>query len=268
MRDKLDRWAFLFNRSRWANRIVLLVFVATWVWLLFKAFAITIPTPSMWRDLSNIARTSIGFEPINPWRDWLYDFQSLIGGIFAIVAAAFTVLQMRISDERSERRHKEVLQLQLRADGLRLERMYFALHPFLNTADNLFDGEFIPGMLANDRLLHMDTQKLETLWAEIEILWLEIEEVFNSSVFLDAEDLLDGGLTDEVFHFRRSLKELKNLAKTAQTAGYANLPAVHSPRSMRSTYLQEMGFECTIFAQKTRSLRRELQVLHQSYRGA
>lgn len=205
MRDMFNRWAFLFKPSKWANRITFFLFCGVFVFLLFQAFAITIPERSIALDWINSLRDVIGLTPINPWRDWLYDFQSLIGGILAIVAAAFTVLQMRLSDERSERRHKEILQLQLRSDGLRLERMYFSLHPYLNRADNIFYSDFIPGMPIPDRLLHMSSNDLGSLFVEIDMLWNETEEFFFSRVFQDAEDLLDGSLTDEVADFRDDL---------------------------------------------------------------
>jgi hypothetical protein len=58
------------------------------------------------------------------WRDIIYDFQTLFTGILAIGAAAFTIIQSRLIDERQQTRHEQLFDLQVRPDKLRLSRAY------------------------------------------------------------------------------------------------------------------------------------------------
>ncbi|WP_349507250.1 hypothetical protein [Agrobacterium pusense] len=58
------------------------------------------------------------------WRDIIYDFQTLFTGILAIGAAAFTIIQSRIIEERQQIRHEQLFDLQVRPDKLRVSRAY------------------------------------------------------------------------------------------------------------------------------------------------
>jgi len=64
--------------------------------------------------------------PGNPWRDAIYDFQTLLTGFAAVAAAAATIIAMEKTDRASERRHRELVEIQLQPDLRRLER---ALNP-------------------------------------------------------------------------------------------------------------------------------------------
>jgi peptidoglycan/LPS O-acetylase OafA/YrhL len=44
-------------------------------------------------------------SPGNTWRDYIYEFQTLIGGLLALGAAYLTLGQMQESDEMQSRRH-------------------------------------------------------------------------------------------------------------------------------------------------------------------
>ena len=59
--------------------------------------------------------------------DWVIRYQSLIGGLAAMIAAYITVAQMRATDELAEKRHHELFGVSIRADYLRLHRA-FGLH--------------------------------------------------------------------------------------------------------------------------------------------
>jgi hypothetical protein len=56
------------------------------------------------------------------WVQFLRDFQTLIGGLAAIAAAYITIQQMHISDEKSDKRHSDILRLTLLSDKRRIER--------------------------------------------------------------------------------------------------------------------------------------------------
>lgn len=54
---------------------------------------------------------------------WVNRYQTLITGFFAIGAAYLTVFQMRVSDQKSDKRHEDLLALSLRPDALRIDRV-------------------------------------------------------------------------------------------------------------------------------------------------
>ncbi|NSZ59543.1 hypothetical protein FY145_17230 [Agrobacterium tumefaciens] len=252
MRDKVDRWAFLLRRSKWPNRIVLLLCFAVFVFLLFQAYAITIPSPSLWLNVVNAGREAVGVEPINPWREWLYDFQSLIGGILAVIAAAFTVVQMRISDDRSEARHKQALRLQVRADSLRFERMYFPLH-----------DELAAGLQVFSRGFHADD--LKSLFDEINGACYDIDRAFKSGTYRDAEDLLGGTLTMAIAQYRTDIVELRRLAQIADEFSFTEEPQSEDSRKRRNEYLAQTSNFCLHVQRETGRLILDLQRLHQGY---
>ncbi|RRN67620.1 hypothetical protein [Agrobacterium deltaense] len=252
MRDKVDTWAFLLRRSKWPNRIVLLLCCAVFVSLLFQAYAITIPSPSLWLNVVNAGRGAIGIDPINPWRDWLYDFQSLIGGILAVIAAAFTVLQMRISDDRSEARHKEALKLQVRADSLRFERMFFPLHDELVVGLRVFSRGF-------------SAENLKSLFDEINGACYDIDRAFKAQTYRDAEDLLGGTLTIAIAQYRTDIIELRRLAQIAGEFNFAEEPQSEDSRKRRDEYLAQIGNFCLHVRRGTGRLTLDLQGLLQRY---
>ncbi|MBP2490935.1 hypothetical protein JOH50_006731 [Rhizobium leguminosarum] len=66
----------------------------------------------------------IGSAAGDPWRNFIYDFQTLITGFFAVGAAFATFRQMQKFDARSEKRHEEQVKLALRPDVLLMQRAY------------------------------------------------------------------------------------------------------------------------------------------------
>lgn len=60
------------------------------------------------------------------WRQTIFEFQTLFAGIFAVVAGYITVYQMRISDAKSDKRHEDLLSLNVAAERRSIER---ALNP-------------------------------------------------------------------------------------------------------------------------------------------
>jgi hypothetical protein len=67
----------------------------------------------------------------------LYDFQTLITGLAAVTAAAFTIRKMETVDYSQGDRHRELVILQLRQDKIRMQR---ALRPQLNELEEWLSG--------------------------------------------------------------------------------------------------------------------------------
>lgn len=137
----------------------------------------------------------------------IYDFQTLITGGLAIVAAVWTVLTMESTDARSERRHRELVSLQLRSDALRVERMLF---PFLN---ELIDR--------NCSMKQFDPQTIESRFGQAELtkaLYGQVNEVIGvgkvlqSEAYKNAEDLFGGILTHHLKALKIDLVRLQHSA--------------------------------------------------------
>ena len=62
----------------------------------------------------------------DPWRNFVFDFQTLLTGIFAVGAATWTVLTMELTDTRSEERHRQLMAVSLRSELRAVDR---ALNP-------------------------------------------------------------------------------------------------------------------------------------------
>lgn len=58
------------------------------------------------------------------WARWVYDYQTLIAGTAAVIAAAYTVMQMMNSDKLQETRHRQLLFTELRRELMTAERLH------------------------------------------------------------------------------------------------------------------------------------------------
>ncbi len=70
----------------------------------------------------------------DPWRNFVYDFQTLLTGIFAVGAATWTVLTMEATDTRSEQRHRQLMAVSLRSEIHAIDR---ALNPQINDIQDI-----------------------------------------------------------------------------------------------------------------------------------
>jgi len=88
-------------------------------------FGVAIFLPIVFHDRDNDA-----------WVKWVYDYQTLIAGTAAVIAAAYTVLQMIKSDQLQETRHRQLLFTGLRRELMTAERLYdfFAQYFFFTEA--------------------------------------------------------------------------------------------------------------------------------------
>ncbi len=105
---------------------------------------------------------------------WLFRYQTLLTGIFAIGAAFVTVKQMQKTDEQSERRHQELARLQVRAEKLKIERMLLP--------------QFQQLRLHYKELLHIQRKEKGNF-----LDWLEDGEVPHDQILRAADELVSVG---------------------------------------------------------------------------
>jgi hypothetical protein len=70
--------------------------------------------------------------PDDRWRKLIYEFQTLIAGIFAVFAAWWTVETMELTDKSAQRRHEQMMLIQSRPDALAVERFMSTVFPSID----------------------------------------------------------------------------------------------------------------------------------------
>ncbi|MGM5088024.1 hypothetical protein ACD589_15170 [Rhizobium sp. 814_E9_N1_1] len=145
------------------------------------------------------------------WQAWISQFQGLITGLAAVGAAAFTIAKMEKTirvmertDSASERRHRQLMRLSLRADKLRIERMYFPHSRELQTLHRKLT-ELADITAAND------TQKIDPIRLELELTADSVRSIVSGEEWKAAGNLFGGILTHQV----------KDLLSAAHRLGYA-----------------------------------------------
>ncbi len=140
----------------------------------------------------------------NSVRNMLFDFQSLFTGILAVAAALLTVGQMLMSDKGNDDRHDELVQLSLRADKLRLQRLLFPQINELRTCADELQRQ--TGMLPSS-----DTDVTEDTFIILEEVGKTVSKangVVTRAVWSEADDLFDGELNNDVKRFQLSIQRV------------------------------------------------------------
>ncbi|MBP1852708.1 hypothetical protein [Rhizobium halophytocola] len=136
----------------------------------------------------------------------VYDFQTLIAGLIAVFAAAWTVRAMEGSDRAQERRHNHTVALNLRNEYAAMERLVTAYFEEIRATT------FLVTDLALAFSLAPHEAKLVMARAyEVEKAICGTEKILNSREFEQAFEYLDGSLT-------RAVGEVKAISAQGTTA--------------------------------------------------
>lgn len=129
------------------------------------------------------------------WRNWIFDFQTLITGLAAVGAATWTISVMEKTDRSQAIRHRELVELAQRGDIRRLQR---AIEPQLEELETvqhsllalqldpaLFEGG--PG----DPKYRMITSVARDYLTAVK----RVRDILDRPQFIDGSELFDGRLT-------------------------------------------------------------------------
>jgi len=146
------------------------------------------------------------------WRNILFDFQTLIGGLFAVFAAWWTVITMETTDQAAQerheqtlaqnrkaedennRRHRQLMQLTVRGDMLRVDRLLVpALSNFQTARQQIKDAlKYDPESLKKPETLTSEEKQMfdRAGWlvqrhfvdALIEPQWINERDLFNGNL--------------------------------------------------------------------------------------
>lgn len=129
------------------------------------------------------------------------DWQTLIAGILAVIAAAWTVGEMRRNDRMQQSRHEELMQLNLRADRLRARRAAFPYSIEMKTVSGVLD-QYPPD--AFTRLASNEQQKAILVMLSC---YSKLKEVIDAEALVEAKNMFGSDMA----HLYRMLRE--NLPK-------------------------------------------------------
>lgn len=155
--------------------------------LIMIVVLVAIIPPAMFGEARNIKDATGG----DPWRNFIFDFQTIIAGIFAVFAAWWTVQAMERTDREQERRHRDLLALQLRTEYLAIDRFT--------------DTFLLTSQIYRDQCLDIqkEIEASESLWAAIrpiaeaiKSILHDIPSMFNSRAYEAARPYLDPELVD------------------------------------------------------------------------
>jgi len=129
----------------------------------------------------------------DPWGQFIFNYQTLITGLAAVGAATWTISVMEKTDLRQENRHRELIELSLRSDRLKLER---ALNPQVAEIAMIARGL---DQIRRD-MLKLNTLAKQTDFIEENIWWIHYTnanlcELLDREAFREGEKLLNGGAT-------------------------------------------------------------------------
>lgn len=114
--------------------------------------------------------------------DRIYDFQTLITGIIAIFVAWATIAQMRESDQKQNERFTHTLEIGIKKDALKVQKVYVPFWSALNESD-----EVLSAVNTKMKARSKTEDKLSILMGKTGLS----EAIRSITSFVDSEQLMD-----------------------------------------------------------------------------
>ncbi|MDW9409245.1 hypothetical protein GOB43_29855 [Sinorhizobium meliloti] len=153
------------------------------------------------------APTRTDREGGDAWRNWIYDFQTIIGGALALAAAWWTVRTMETTEAAAAVRHAQQMDLTLRRDRLAVERAVYPQTIGLNGAAQQLEE-------LKRRILSVNTYQgqIETIVVEcwlLDYLCEDLLEVLNREQLMEGSRLFDGNLAYKLHWLREQIEAVE-----------------------------------------------------------
>lgn len=166
---------------------------------------------------------------------WLYRYQTIIAGILAIIAAAWTVVEMRRSDERQQARHDDLIRLNLRAERLKVRRATFPYTKLFRLLANDIIGCSTALNASKSR------DEFRASMFEVNKSVVTCKNLLKDGKVSDAQELFDENLSYGYLTIVRTADRLARRLESAITAmdGHTGDPAVEHETVVEIT--EELG---------------------------
>ncbi|MGO8067959.1 hypothetical protein [Rhizobium leguminosarum] len=174
------------------------------------------------------------------WRNLIYDFQTLIAGFFAVLAAWWTVFTMNRTERADAERHAQQIDLALRGDKLKIDRALYPQFRELNDTRKL-----LASVLQRHQTASKDPTDggsplrffIDDICGEIEA----IDALLKRPHFIDGALLFDGDLNHRIWDLSRRVGTA--LPQAQKSARYYNEPQKSYEQDHRYDEWYEAGGE-------------------------
>lgn len=157
------------------------------------------------------------------WATFLVDdWETLVTGCLAVAAALYTVNQMRSTETAQERRHSELLRLNLRDARLKAERAANPLAQHLLKTVEFIDQAILRGAGLIEGLFHGDRVALD----DVDHIAGVTEFIDKEPAFAAVSDLMDGNMAFNLRVLRNQVDLLKVLL--SQTVEFPSMERRYS----------------------------------------
>ncbi|MEH7868770.1 hypothetical protein V7795_16540 [Rhizobium laguerreae] len=213
-----------------------------WALIVFIGIGLALPV------LFGKHRIEKDVTPGDPWRDAIYDFQTLITGLAAVGAAYLTIRQSQSAlalsreiEQKSELRHRQMMALTLRADRLKVSR---SVEPFLPAIIQAIAD--LKSIISRTGLEDVGSQM--QFAAEVENFANAIAQIIGNPQMKEAYELFEGKLAIDLDDAIRRARNLKAEAHTVfleiRTRSGQALETVGNPQgSIKTMMIHAMLFE-------------------------
>lgn len=206
------------------------------------------------------------------WRNWIYDFQTVIGGALALAAAWWTVRTMEATEAAAAARHAQQMDLTLRRDRLAVERAVYPQTDSLSGAAHHFN-EF------KRRILSLNTfeGQIEAIVREcwfLDYLCEDLLDVLNREQLIEGSRLFDGILAYKLHWLREQTEaveaEIDGISehgKYMDPTGVLRIDGVRERLEICYGRLMEMPEEIPVIVEMMHGAADHYGVLKQGDRG-
>lgn len=178
------------------------------------SFGVGLILPVIFGDAPNFTDRTGG----DTFRNTIYDFQTLIGGILAICAAWWTVVMMEKTEEAASRRHHEQVALTTRGDKLAVERaVYPQINSLIGTSDLLRDIR--QRMLAQNTYIGQLQFLVSRAWV-LQHVSEDMAEFLSREPLIEGSRFFDGMLTFRLNRLRKEAIVLKHAFESFETSNF------------------------------------------------
>ena len=176
------------------------------------------------------------------WRNIIFDFQTLITGILAVIAAAYTIRSGMMFDQRQQKRHEELMAFTIRRELQTLERAFYPqVDDFMHIVDRL--------PLVQFQNAENDLAWFSNICAFHQRDVLALRQILERQQFNDALSFFGGRLSRALIDFKSRCDLLLGQMQTHMSDG--NVASWEQRKDA-------VSFTTFMFANETRMLKAQL----------
>lgn len=160
------------------------------------------------------------------WRNFIFDFQTLLTGILAIAAAWWNITVMRAVDRESDRRHKETLEKGKIEETRIIERAVNPQIAHINAGLEIIRMQ--KRQMLSINTLEGQLDRLATLAPVLAFFIRNLEDALSRQQIQEGMRFFDGELTYQISALRRRVTEAVKAVEVIEKRGLGRTPLVEN----------------------------------------